>query len=135
MAGWDLEVSSPFFVPLDIRLRVRAEASEEREGLSTKVLDRLLAGDLPMLRPDYFTFGRSVYLSALIAELMALPEVAEVEPLVFQRWGSPAGGTLGDEFEKGEIQILPLEIAQLDNDPAHPSRGLLEIEIGEGEGG
>lgn len=127
VAGWELEISPPRYVPLDVRLTVWPPPAVERESLPRKLGDRVAAGEVNFLRPGYFTFGKKVYKSEVIAEVMALPEVADVEIEVFQRWGRPARG----ELEAGEIPILPLEIAQLDNDPSAPHRGILQITLGE----
>ena len=126
LAGWELEVASPVFVPLDLRLTVWPDPSVGRENLRLKLRQRVVAREVDFLLPGYFTFGKPVYLSEVIAQVMALPEVVDVEVDVFQRWGQPARG----ELEAGEIPIQPLEIAQIDNDLSAPHRGGLRATIG-----
>lgn len=129
LAGWELQLSSPSYVPLDLRLAVWADPSVERENLRQKLRGRVAAGDVEFLRPGFFTFGKPVYLSEVIAQVMALPEVVDVRVDVFQRWGQASRG----ELEEGEIPILPLEIAQIDNDLQAPHRGVLRVTIGGAE--
>ena len=126
LAGWELQLSSPAYVPLDLRLTVWADPAVEREDLRQKLRSRVGGGEVDFLRPGFFTFGKSVFLSEVIAQVMALPEVVDVRVDVFQRWGQPAKG----ELENGEIPILPLEIAQIDNDLQAPHRGVLRVTIG-----
>jgi len=126
LAGWQLQLASPAYVPLDLQLRVWADPSAARENLRQKLRSRVVAGEVEFLRPGFFTFGKSVFLSEVIAQIMALPEVVDVRMDVFQRWGQPAR----DELESGEVKILPLEIAQIDNDASAPHRGVLRMTIG-----
>lgn len=128
-AGCEVKICSPRYVPLDIRLTLWPPSSMNRENVRQKLRDRLTSGNIEILQPDDFIFGRSIYLSELIAGLVALPEIADVEIEVFKRWGQPARG----EIEAGVITIQPLEIAQLDNDSRAPHRGMLRVTIGASE--
>ena len=127
VAGTELEILPPQHAPLHIRLRVWLEPTGIREHQTSKLLARVGAGEIELLRPDYFTFGQNVYLSEVIAETVALPEITDVKVEIFQRWGQPPKG----ELEAGEISIGPFEIAQLENDPAAFHRGILDIEVEE----
>jgi hypothetical protein len=133
MAGQDIEIDAPAFVPLDIALHVCAApgyfpADVERrlfEALSTAHLPN---GDTGFFHPDRFSFGQPVYLSALIATAMRAPGVAYVTPTRFQRLGrGPAG-----EIASGRISMARLEIARLDNDPNAPENGRLRIAVDAG---
>lgn len=127
IVGSQLEISAPRYIPLDIRLTVWAPPTVRREVLAQQLQDRIDAGEVGLLQVDYFTFGKSVYKSEVIAEAMALPQVDHVDLEVFQRWGRASRR----ELDSGEIEIQPLEIAQLENDPAAPHRGTLQITFGE----
>lgn len=127
MAGWDLKISPPRYVPIDLHLAVRPRLGTDPSVARHRILEHFATGEIDFLNPDHFTFGRSVYLSEVIAAAMDIPEVADVEARVFHRWGEPPG----DELERGEIPIGPLEIARLDNDPAAPHRGILRVEMAE----
>ena len=80
--------------------------------------------------PDNFTFGQPVYLSQIVAAVMATPGVYWVDvddtppkPNRFQRWSfSPRG-----EVAAGQISMGRLEIARLDNDPNHAENGRIDF--------
>jgi hypothetical protein len=46
----------------------------------------------------------------------------------FHRYGKPSN----QEIENGVLPLAPHEIAEIANDPNHPERGLIEIEVGGG---
>jgi hypothetical protein len=135
MAGHDLEVDGPRYVSLDIVMTVCVEAgyfpSDVHEALLETFSNReLLDGRRGFFHPDNFTFGQSVFLSAVIARAMAVPGVRWVDlddsdnrPNRFRRWGELARG----EIDKGRIDVGRLEIIRLDNDPSRPENGKIEF--------
>jgi hypothetical protein len=130
MAGHDVEIDAPIFVPLDMELHVCAKPGYFADDVEQRLLDTFSATRLPggatgFFHPDRFTFGQPVYLSALIAAAMAVPGVDYVTPVRFQRLGrQPAG-----EIASGRIPIARLEIARLDNDPNAPENGRLRVDV------
>ncbi|WP_456621077.1 putative baseplate assembly protein [Bradyrhizobium sp. P5_C12] len=134
MAGYDLEVRTPRYVPLDVTLHVcvkpdyfRAEVAQAvRAVLSSTVLPD---GTLGLFHPDNFSFGDPVYLSRVIAAAQAVEGVEAVQAEKFQRLISPLATSLDDEV----IPIGSLEIAQLANNPNFRERGRLVIEAGGGK--
>ncbi len=127
MAGWGVEVVPPRYVPLEVHLKVWPEPAVHVESFRRKLLGRFADGAVEFLDPDYFTFGQSVYLSEVIARTMEIPEVGHVQGELFQRWGEESRG----ELQQGEIPIADLEIAQLENNPSAPQRGILRITVAE----
>ena len=127
LADSEVEIRTPRFVPLDLCLHVWPTTSTLRANLRRRLRDCIEQGELPFLAPDYFTFGRPLYLSEVITHIMEQPEVGSVEASVFKRWGEPSRG----ELEQGEIALGPLEIAVLRNDPSAPHLGSVRAEIGE----
>jgi hypothetical protein len=133
MAGYDLEVDAPVFVPLEIGLHVcvvpghfRSDvATEVRAALSDAVLP---SGQLGLFHPDNLTFGQSVYLSSVLAAVHAVPGVQSVEVKTFQRQRQPASSGI----DSGSLTMGRLEIARLDNDPNFPERGVLDLTFGGG---
>ena len=135
LAGYDIEVEPPRFVPLDIAFTVCVAPGHLRAEVHAALLDVLSARDLPdgsrgFFHPDNFTFGDPVYLSRLVAAAMGVPgvlwvdtEVSAAKPNRFQRWGVPAGS----EWQEAVIRMARLEIARLDNDPSLPENGRLEL--------
>ena len=133
MAGYDLEVGGPRYVPLDVALHIcvlddyfRADVLEAvQKVLSSDVLPD---GRLGVFHPDNFTFGQSVFLSRIIAAAQAVEGVDAVRTDTFQRLVNPSP-TSRDE---GVIRIGSLEIAQLANSRTFPERGRLTLLAGGG---
>ncbi len=133
MAGHDLEIDSPHYVPLEIEMFVCVKPDYFRSDVEAALLDifsnRTLAdGRKGLFQPDLFTFGQTVYLSRLYAAAQAVAGVALVEIKVFQRQGLAATSGL----KKGFINMDRLEIARLENDPNFPERGLFTLKLGGG---
>lgn len=141
LAGHDLEVEPPRFVPLDIAVRVCVEAGYFRSAVHRALLERFSSRTRPdgsrgFFHPDHFSFGDPVHLSAFVAAAMEVPGVRWVEvdptadpPARFHRWGrAPAG-----EIQQGFIRIGRLEIARLDHDPNAPENGRIEFRMEGGE--
>jgi hypothetical protein len=137
LAGHDLEVDAPRFVPLDIALTVCALPGHVRADVERALLDAFGVMDLPdgrrgFFHPDAFTFGQPVHLSRVIATAMSVPGVDWVDvddaagtPNRFRRWGQPPRG----EIATGRIDMGRLEVARLDNDPDRPEHGRLEFHM------
>ncbi|WP_327734216.1 putative baseplate assembly protein [Streptomyces nojiriensis] len=133
LAGYDLEVDGPVFVPLEIGLRVCVERTHLRSDVGAAVLARLGDSTLPgggrgLFHPDRLTFGRPVHLSTVLAEVHAVPGVESVDVHTFQRQRLPETSGL----ENGVLEMGRLEIARLDNDPNFPERGMLDLTLGGG---
>ena len=143
LAGYDLEIEAPKFVPLDIAFSVCVAPGYFRGAVEAALLDafsnRILAnGQRGFFYPDNFTFGQSVYLSQIVATAMQVPGVAWIDtndlphvvngvavpsPNHFQRWGQISQG----ETAAGRISMGRLEIARLDNDRSQPENGRIQF--------
>jgi hypothetical protein len=139
LAGIDLEVRPPRFVPLDIAFGVCVTPGYRRADVERALLEALSAGELPgggrgFFHPDNFTFGNTVYLSQIVDLAMELPGVEWVDfdpgtkldrplDIRFRRLGRTAAG----ELEAGRIVLGDLEVARLDNDPSAPENGRVEL--------
>jgi hypothetical protein len=124
MAGYDLEVDAPVFVPIDLALVVCVRRGFHRAVVSPVVRDALRA----VFDPDRVTFGQPVHLSSVLAAAHAVDGVESVDVLRFERQHRPE--TSG--IEDGVLPIGRLEIAQLDDDANFPERGVLHLEFGGG---
>ena len=130
MAGHDIEVNKPVFVPLDIEIDVcvkegyfRSDVKETlRKTFSNKVLSN---GQQGFFHPDNFTFGQPVYLSRLYFAAMGIDGISSVEIRKFQRFGKSAN----QEKENGILQTASIEIIRLDNDPNFPENGKLNFNL------
>jgi hypothetical protein len=130
IAGVDLEVRSPRYVPIAVALRVRLLPGYDRRSIRARLEAELGAGVLPdgrtgLFHRDGYAFGQSLYLSPIISHTVGVAGVASVEALRFQRWdeipGSPAPS----------VAIGETEIARVSGDVARPERGLVDLEIEE----
>jgi hypothetical protein len=128
LAGHDLEIEPPQFVPLNIVVKVCVAQGYYRADVKAALLEVFSNRDLGdgrrgFFHPDRFTFGQPVYLSQIVSTAMEVPGVEWVDVVAFHRWGrSPLG-----EREAGVISTGRLEIAVLDNDPNAPENGKIEF--------
>jgi hypothetical protein len=128
MVGHDLEIEAPVYVPLEIEMQVCVKpgyfGSAVKQALLEVFSDRVLPdGRRGIFHPDQFSFGQTVYLSPLYAAAQAIDGVASVKINVFQRQGKPDPLPL----ENGKLELGRLEIAQLENNPNYPERGVFRI--------
>lgn len=128
LAGHDLEIEPPRFVPLDIAVRVCVAPCYYRSMVKEALLETFSNQDLPggrrgFFHPDRLTFGQPVYLGRVVAAAMEIPGVQHVEVVRFERSGQEPL----DEFKEGRIPMARLEIARLDNDPNAPENGKIEF--------
>jgi hypothetical protein len=101
LAGYDLEIDAPRFVPLDIALTVCVAPGYFRSNIKEALLETFSTRDLPngrrgFFHPDNFTFGQPVYLGQIVVAAMTVQGVDWVKPARFQRWGEDPHGELDD---------------------------------------
>ncbi|MEP7270534.1 MAG: putative baseplate assembly protein [Acidobacteriota bacterium] len=135
MAGYDLEIDAPRYVPLDVVMTVCAKAGHLLAHVKQALLEAFSNRALPdgskgFFHPDNFTFGQPVYLSQLIARAMRVTGVESVNiddtpprPNCFRRWGQKAQG----EIAKGFVPIHRLEIARVESDRSTPENGRIDF--------
>ncbi len=133
MAGYDLEVDAPVFVPLAVALHICVLPGHFRSDVATGVRAVLSTGTGPdgtpaLFHPDRLTFGQPVYLSAVLAAVHAVVGVQSARVDRFGRQREPALSGIAT----GVLPMGRLEIARLDNDPNHPERGVLDLTFGGG---
>ncbi len=130
LAGYDLDLSDPVYVPLDIELGVCVLPGFFAAAVKQELLKQLSNGsdDLGVpgfFNPDNFSFGDPLPLSRLVQACLAVTGVASVDVVYFQRWGKSAN----QEIENGVIGAAPLEVLRLDNDPNFPENGKLVLDM------
>jgi hypothetical protein len=133
MAGVDLEIDGPRFVPLEIDMHVCVQPTYFRSDVKAALREVFSNHTLPdgrrgVFHPDNFTFGQPVYLSRLYTAAYAVPGVASVHITTFQRQGRLDPRPL----EEGKLSLQRLEIVRLDNDPNFLERGVFRLQL---EGG
>jgi hypothetical protein len=130
LAGYDLEITDPVHVPLDVRLLVCVKPGVLRTdvlaALRRAVGSRTEAdGTRGFFHPDHFTFGQPLYVSRLVAAVQRVPGVASVQVKRFQRWGREAN----HELSNGVLTAAALEVLRLDDDPSFPENGRIDFEL------
>jgi hypothetical protein len=137
LAGIDLELRPPAYVPLDLRFVLCVKPDHFAHEVKSAALEALSSrvnsdGRQGWFHPDRMSFGEHVYLSPIIARLMEVPGVAwvDLDPVAngtdavrFQRIDRPPAG----ELTAGMIPVGRLEVARLDNDPSAPDNGRVRI--------
>jgi hypothetical protein len=130
MAGHDLNFHEPVYVALEIALHVCVRPDHFRSDVR-RALDELFSarrlrdGRLGLFHPDNFSFGQTVYLSRLYAAAHDIPGVQSLKVTTFRRQGSKDSVALED----GRLVLDRLEIVRFDNNPNHPERGVLSLEL------
>jgi hypothetical protein len=133
MAGYDLEIDAPRFVPLDLVVQVCALPGYFRSDVERALLEafsnRAAAdGKRGFFHPDNFTLGDPVYVSRLYAAAHAVAGVQSVDVVRFRRRGEAGDPALAS----GVLPVDRLEIVRLDNDPNFPENGQLQFTMGGG---
>lgn len=134
--GHDVRVEAARYVPLELVLRICVAPHQQRAHVRDAAMRALVgkpgkraarharqeqAG--AFFAPDQLTFGQALSLSALVHRVQQVPGVLDLQVLRFQRLFAGDQG----ELEAGTLELTPVEIAQLDNDPALPERGVLKL--------
>ncbi len=130
MAGYDLEVDEPRYVPLEIEMQVCVKTDYFRSDVKAALEElfsnrRLPDGRLGLFHPDNFTFGQTVYLSPLYEAAQSVDGVASVYITTFQHYGRSDT----DSRDTGKLEMDRLEIARLDNDPNFAENGVFQLEM------
>jgi hypothetical protein len=128
LAGQDIQLESPQYVPLEIELTVCVDPNYFQADVKQALLQALGSETQPNGQPGYFdpdsfAFGQTVYLSPIYAAARQVAGVASVTATVFQ----PQGVATKRYLHQGEIPLGPLQIAQMDNDPSYPNHGQLKL--------
>lgn len=123
--GHDLRVQPAVYVPITLRLAVCALPGYDRGHVKAALLARLVGVPGGYFTSDQLSFGQSIYLSRIVAAVMAVPGVLCVSVDEFHRYAQPSNR----ELENGLLPLASHEIAELANDPDHPQRGLIEIDV------
>jgi hypothetical protein len=133
MAGQDLEVDAPHYVPLQLVIDVCVKSGYDRTHVITALSAVLSNQKLPngqrgIFHPDNFSFGQKLYLSPIQAAILGVQGVESLVVRRFQRQGQPeSDGTM-----KGYLNFDRREIPRLDNNSNYPDRGTLELNVAGG---
>jgi hypothetical protein len=127
MLGTEVAVVAGTPVGLFLQLTVCPNPTVDADALRGQILAVLRPGTAArpgLFHPDRMGLGTPVYVSAVVAAVAALPGVDRVEATQARRMTDPPSVRL-DVFTVG-----PGEIPVLDDDPALPARGRLDVVVG-----
>jgi hypothetical protein len=136
--GTDLRVIPAAIVPLNIQMQICIKPHYLRGHVRAALLDafsnrRLADGNLGLFHADQLTFGQSIYLSKLIAVAQSIPGVQSARIVqIWRQWEPYTNEENQVTLESGLLEIGPLELARLDNDPNQPEYGLLHFDLSGG---
>jgi len=126
MLGTEVAVISGTPVGLFVALEVCARPGADPGELRAEILGLLRPGsdDHPgLFHPSRLQLGTAVYLSTVVAAVASLPRVDAVAVHEARRLSEPAR-TVHEVIAFG-----PDEVAVLDDDPARPARGRLDVQV------
>jgi hypothetical protein len=130
LAGQDIQLEGPDYVPLEIKLTVCVDPDYFRADVEQSLLQVLGSGTLPdgrpaLFAPGSFKLGQTVYLSPLYAAARTVAGVQTVTAEVFQ----PVGPKTSAFLQTGEIKLGAFQVARMDNDPSRPANGRLGLSM------
>ena len=128
LAGYHLAVRAAVYVPLAIEIEICVARGHFRGDVLAAVGDALsnrafADGTQGFFHPLNFGFEQAVYLSRIYAAVESVEGVDSVKVLIFKRYWEVAL----DELERGLMEMGPVEIPRLDNDPSTPENGVLRL--------
>jgi hypothetical protein len=126
--GHDVAVRQAEYVSIELAMCVVVQPDYLRGHVEADLLKHLGNGVLPdgskgFFHPDNLSFGDPIAVSALVAVVQAVQGVLTVEVTTLQRFGEGPN----QELQLGVLEIDPLEVARLDNDPNFPEHGVLTL--------
>ena len=126
MAGREVRVSGPTYVPLEIELIVCVKTGFQRHKVRDRVLAELRPGTderRGLFHPDRLSFGDEVRLGDLLAVVAAIPGVKTVKAVTFRKRTDPTA-TVSPILSFGVT-----EVPRLDADPDYPEHGSLGVRV------
>ncbi|MGW8375360.1 putative baseplate assembly protein [Streptomyces sp. ODS28] len=123
-AGHELHVQQALYVPLSVALQVCVLPHYVRDDVAGAVRSAFARH----FHPDNLTFGTRIEASPLVALAQSVPGVESVELLWLKRLGESDTASAPQKH----VMLRGLEIPRLDDDPAAPENGVLELRTGGG---
>jgi hypothetical protein len=134
LAGYDLEITGPIYLPIDLELQFSTVPGFQPSVVLQTVLSALSNGLLPggtkgFFHPDNFTFGQRVQVSKIYAVVVSVPGVqsAQITRLARLHTARPDEETSAN-LAQGFLAVGPDQIARLDNDRNFPENGSLAVQ-------
>lgn len=133
LSGYDIQISGPVYVPVDLALQVSVATGSSQSDVEQALLQvfssgTLLNGSLGFFHPDNFTFGDNLFASKIYAAAMTVPGVQSVTIARLARScaAQPEQET-SLNLAQGFLQTGADEVIRLDNDRNFPENGTLAV--------
>jgi hypothetical protein len=133
LAGYDVQVTGPIYVPIDLEITFVATPGAQQADVAQSLLDalsnRTLAGGAKgFFHADNFTFGTSLFVSKLFAAVMgsAAVQSAQITRLARSHAANPDAETAAN-LAQGFLAVGIDQIIRLDNDRNFPQNGTLTV--------
>jgi hypothetical protein len=133
LSGYDIQISGPVYVPVDLALQVSVATGSSQSDVGQALLQvfssgTLLNGSLGFFHPDNFTFGDNLFASKIYATAMTVPGVQSVTitRLARSRAAQPEQET-SLNLAQGFLQTGADEVIRLDNDRNFPENGTFAV--------
>ena len=126
LSGYDLEITSPVYVPIELSIDFTTLPGAKQGDVQLAILIALSNGDKGFFNPDNFTFGDNLFISRIYAAIMAAPGVrsAQITNLSRLHAAQPARETAAN-LAQGFLAVGRDQIVRLDNDRNFPQNGTL----------
>ena len=96
LAGYDVEISGPVYVPLEIKIKILVNPNYSAQELKKRLNSIFCNSNLDttinkcFFHPDNFTFGQSLFVSSIYGAISTIEGVSSISIEKFQRWGRPS---------------------------------------------
>ena len=133
LSGYDIQISGPIYVPVDLALQVSVVTGSQQSDVEQALLEAFSSGTLPggsngFFHPDNFTFGDNLHASRIYAAAMAVTGVRSVTITRLARLhaAQPEQETTLN-LAQGYLSVGADEVIRLDNDRNFPENGTLSV--------
>jgi hypothetical protein len=134
LTGYDLEITGPVYLPIELQIEFCAAPGARPTDVQQAIQQALSNGQLPgglksFFHPDNFTFGDNLHVSKIYAAVMAVPgvESAQITRLARLHAAQPDNETVTN-LSQGFLAVGPNQIIRLDNDRNFPQNGTLSVQ-------
>jgi hypothetical protein len=126
LAGYDLDLADPVYVPLELELSICIAPGFAPGDVQQRVVQALRA----FFAPANFSFGDRLYVSRLYAAIEAVSGVsaATIVRLARLHAANPAARTAAN-LRVGYLDVGPAEVIRLDNDRNRPEHGTARVDV------
>ena len=135
LSGYDIQISGPIYVPVDLALQISVLPGFQRSDVEQALLQAFSSGTLAdgsngFFHPDNFTFGDNLFASRIYAAAAAVSGVQSVTITRMARAhaAQPETETTAN-LAQGFLSAGTDQVIRLDNDRNFPENGTLSVTI------